>query len=263
MKTGIIATVKAVFRTYCVINALLVAETLWASPCGILRLLETPANIATYLFTYDFTQRHLRSISKAADIITDLTDEEDALIFLGRTPLYIAESLESKGVERQTYRIAFSMKGLMSPHSIEADAFRRYLEDSGLTPETIANISGKIYIVDTVEYGNTIRDFAGILKDWAVEKGHSVQSVTEKLEVIRLIFGSPLADIGERGVLRKSGLAFVELRMHKGTLRRLSVMPRELTLGPHYPPDQWYWPPPRFNPSEGALDLRRQVREYR
>ena len=234
---------------------------------------EPPCRDIPFIKAKRFSERHLREISKAADTIIGATKGSDTIVFLGRSPLYVAESLESKGVARRLVRIAISG----APYSLESGepthsqigAFRRYLEKNGISPGAIADAPGTFFLIDAVYFGRTIRGFTRILEDWAREEGRNPRSVIRKLELIKLTHNNMLADRYTQGFFfgqagnSSPGLPTSRLTMDEETLELISHFSDEFNLGMHYPPSLWDTASVEENPSAAAMALRRQVREYR
>ena len=197
-----------------------------------------------------FTEDNLKSISGTADAITRLTNESDILVFLGRSPLYIAESLESKGARRQVHRIAFS-DAVIAPTRSQLLSYRRYLESNGITPERIAKAApNRVYLVDYALSGRTIVAFANILKDWAEETGYNANSVVRNLQPIVLIYDNELVRIG-KALKSNTGnpieLPVVSIAMDSATLNKLVAFFDDVTLGAYYPARLWSLGPPEEN----------------
>ena len=217
-----------------------------------------------------FTNAHLEAISQTASAIIRNTGPHDVLVFLGRSPLYIAESIEAKGANRNIRRVAFSMLMADEPDRQALRAFRNYLGLNDLSPWRTTK--GKIFIIDHLSRGHTVRTFAQILKDWAVEEGDIyAKALQRKIEVFNLTsreimgeeYESGFSSVSRIGPRRSVGLPVTNFYMSKDTLDKLITASADESLGVHYPPTSWALGFPRSSPSFKAQEMAQQVRQYR
>ena len=212
-----------------------------------------------------FSQELLANVAKTADSLMKLTNESDMLVFLGRSPLYIAEALEAKGARRQIRRIAISTAPYYRsdpPTRVQLLAFRDYMERNGVTPKTIAQTPGRVYLVDFVLTGETIKAFKAILIDWERESGGDGRAVTAKLSVVKLVkkaTGSGGEIINPMTSPRLT-LPLIGITVDFRLLQIANSQQDASTLGIRYPPQLWgVVDPDGEEPSEAARKFRRQV----
>ena len=170
------------------------------------------------------------------DALIEETTEGDRLIFVGRSPLYVADALEATGIKRQIHRIAFSASffGNHDPFPTEERAFREYLTDEGITPESLYHTPGRIVLVDLVYRGRTLRAFAEILNTWSLTQGLSIH---EKLRSF-------------------------DIKLPTMSFSRAHKITNSHSLGSFYPPSQWPHTRPTRVLSPEIQRRRRQLADY-
>ncbi len=132
-------------------------------------------------FAY-FSAERVQEINRVADQIERLTTREDTILFVGRSPVWFAETLKIRGSDRQVLEAAFSGRPTRITQS-EDDAYIRYL-DRLLDPQALRNGKGNLILVDHMQTGESLRAFWELVRRW--QNKYKLDPYAQHLKVINL-----------------------------------------------------------------------------
>ncbi len=128
----------------------------------------TPENVNEALFK----ESQLVELMRIATFIYDHTKENDVVLMLGRSPLWISEMFKCLEFKREILEIPFSGgSDLLSTASLDIPeeafiAYKDFLGFKGLNQDFFSKQPGrKLVLVDRVEKGYSIISFSNILKE--------------------------------------------------------------------------------------------------
>ncbi len=217
-----------------------------------------------------FSEEDIIELNLAADELMELSSVADTLLFLGRSPLWISEILRIKKKHRRQVRVAFSGSPIfceswerrqnLSRQSIMA--FRNYLVNLGITPQSILQIPGHLVIIDFISSGKSMSSFLQILLDWCSEMNIDPEFILKKFKVIRLAHEDRRGSAVELQIqveVQPANTIFI----NRSLLSWLSECAPMESIGFSF--HHWSWNDPEAVytlPCEYALRLQQQLEKY-
>jgi len=139
-----------------------------------------------------FSDNSLSEIKSGAQKIIRRTRRDDFVIYLGRSPLWFYRANQFISKRKNSLAVAFSGQPYSDDYAYptrhQVLAYRKYLDQIGVTPSFIANNPGRFVIVDNVSTGKSIAGFIRVLQDWAKEIEVNPNLITNKLVIINLTY---------------------------------------------------------------------------
>lgn len=232
---------------------------------GKLRMSENPHSNETTPFSLE----QLSEITSCSRLIYSQTEEKDVVVFLGRSPLWLAEFWKYKNVDRNFFTLAFSGRPFNYPGLIPAaeqlKGYRTYLNKLGFTTAT-NNLKGKFIVVDYSDNGSSICCFYKTLNTLSGQFYHR-ESFLNKFTFYHLT--SPrIAESTEQNLFaeQRRHMAFfnvTQIIMDPNTLIPIANCFDEESLGVHFPYSDWNQVDPLAHiPSEKAFSLQKQLHQY-
>ena len=229
-----------------------------------------------------------RLLTKVSLKIEEITTDDDALLFLGRSPRWISEVLNIKGSTRRLFNIAYSgwpyTRPRLIPSREQVASFRDYLTRIGVVPEFLMSLESNIIIIDIISTGKSIQGFLHILTTWLLEEGYDLKLIQEKIRIIDLcvlknwdgILRNKVDGINKKFIYTQEGgigsLGIVKIKMKN--IRHIDVLYDGLyeflgtqtshSLGMYYPYKKWNYGimPENYIPNRRSLVMKDALEDF-
>jgi len=198
-----------------------------------------------------FTDEQLTELKRVATEMFEKTAPGDCLLFLGRSPLWIAEMFKALNYPRDVLCIPYSggskLGSVINTPEEAFDAYKEFLKSKGLNTSFFdKNPDRKVYIVDRIETGMSVISFMTLVKE--------ITPKFNKENCLILGFG----DITEAESCH-SGLIVMERDTLIETCKK-HAQKQKYTLGVDFYSDEWgNWKQKDFNPKKSDIVVARQA----
>ena len=207
-------------------------------------------------FDYHLFERHPFVSQKCSkEFLSDISCipslyKNDRKIALGRSPLWVVESLKYLDKAEESYKKVCFSAGWKNPNALhvvkkpsesQVKAYRHYLKELEMDPQSIvknAREGHKTVLMDYMESGNGMRSFLELIDDWAKEE-HLDQEVREAL-ILHIFQHKELfkKDVSALQSKEFNGHNYAT-RIHRIEGKMLEYMVDSDHLGVSYPPKRW------------------------